>query len=348
MTIPDTDLAAQTETDHLTIMTCVDDHYATKVITATEAGPQISPYDNATYFSVRRVRVCGMDDLAGKLTRLSGCPRSFVIRGEPIEGVDLSSTRRLLHRSEDGAEPTMKPWARRWLLIDFDSVQPPMHFDPTDGEFAAHWLRELLPPQFDQASFWWSFTSGATLKPGLRMRLAFWLSQPLWQAELERWLADVPCDKALFRPVQPNYVASPIFRGMADPVQRRCGYVQDVYDTVDASDIPPPPPPPQTALPAPYPLARSTEQGVGPLGVLEDVCAKIMTTQEGTMNSWGHPGRHSAIFCAALRMAWFILKGKIDRTLVFQALIAAARNAGITDAREVERTIKNGLREGGA
>ena len=336
-----------TPADLLTVLTSVDGHYATKVIEQTGDGIVIRPYDNATWFSVRELPIDDMDHLAAELTRMTGKPASFVIRGEPIDGINRQRTRRLVHDGRDGSKPTFAPKPRRWLMVDFDSVEAPVGLDPTDGEFAALWLRGLLPSAFDQASFWWSFTSGAVFKPGLRMRMAFWLDQPLSQDELDRWLDDTPCDKSLFRPVQPNYVAFPIFKGGHDPVVQRCGYVRDVYECVDTSTVPPPPPAPQSVMPAPYMLARTTETKHSAMDVLEDVCARIEATKENSKNPWGHNGRHSAVFCGALRISWFVMKGMLRQSFVEDALIGAGLNIGIRDRKEILRTIRNGFREGG-
>ena len=221
-----------TAPDRLTIL-------RTKGLPATKTiakGPDgrpaiVSSYGNAKRFAGRQVPIAGLSDLATALDRVRW--DEFVIRGEPEAGIDLQDTvRRLHHDPVTGEAATFREVPRRWVLLDFDTVEVPAWLDPSVAEDAAAYLRSLLPDEFHASSFWWGWTSSAGIKPELRMRLAFWLERPVDKAFLDRWLADAPVDATVFRAVQAIYVAKPILRGVPDPVPRRSGLFVDVDDMV--------------------------------------------------------------------------------------------------------------------
>ena len=94
-----------------------------------------------------------------------------------------------------------------------------------------------LPPEFQDVSCWWQFTSGAGIKPGIRMRLAYWLDRPLGGRDLKRWLPDKPVDQSVPNPVQPIYVGWPIFMAGRDPVPVRSGIFRAGRDTVAVPSV---------------------------------------------------------------------------------------------------------------
>jgi predicted P-loop ATPase len=81
---------------------------------------------------------------------------------------------------------------------------------------------------------WWQATSGAGIKAGVRLRLAFWLSEKLTNAQLRTWVKTwkMPVDGSLFTPSQPHFVAAPILDGVPDPLM---GGKRS--DTVEGADV---------------------------------------------------------------------------------------------------------------
>ena len=49
----------------------------------------------------------------------------------------------------------------------------------SDGALAAIYCRTLLPKPWQRCAFWWGFSSSAGFRPGIRIKLAFWLSRPV-------------------------------------------------------------------------------------------------------------------------------------------------------------------------
>lgn len=315
--------------------------------TSYSGGNVADNYSKASYFSVTKTPIYDLSNLDEELTRLQDAPWSFVIRGEPIEGIDMSCTRRWALEQADGSPPTFKEKPRRWLMLDIDSIDPD-GFDKLDGWKGSAFLRKMLPPEFHGASCWWAFSSGAGMKDGLRMRLAFWLERPVIGDELGRWFASSPVDHAVFRTVQAIYTAAPIFEdGLIDPVPERVGFLDDGADEVCVPDLTPPPEP---TFQQKKKQAQAHRIEYGPdwaVAALGEIANAIVSTPEAGMNRWGGGGRHNAVFCGALSASSLIAKKAIPQSDVEQVLKAAAKTSGLKDEREIARTIRNAFRQGG-
>jgi hypothetical protein len=65
----------------------------------------------------------------------------------------------------------------------------------------------------------------------------FWSDAPLADWQLKQWLANYPCDPAIFGPAQPIYVARPIFVDIPDPVPVRSGIWRRDRDAISPPTI---------------------------------------------------------------------------------------------------------------
>ena len=96
-----------------------------------------------------------------------------------------------------------------------------------------------LPPEFATANCWWQFSSSMGMKPGIRLHLWYWLHRAIDENEAKTWLASYPVDLALYNPVQPHYVAKPVFEdGIADPVTARSGLLDPTKTMSDTVAVP--------------------------------------------------------------------------------------------------------------
>jgi hypothetical protein len=313
-------LAAGCNGDALSVLRCAPGFRATKRVTYTKRGPRIDGYDAGKHFAVGEVAVGGIHELAAALDVVSREPRAFVIRAEPLPGVDRTRCRRLVHshREDDGTitPPTFREVPCRWVVIDFDKVPGPYRFDPRDGELAAIYCRTLLPPPWHQASYWWGLSSSAGFKPGVRIKLAFWLDRPMLGAELERHLTGCPVDPATHRPVQAIYVAQPILVDVADPIRVRSGIIEDVRNDVQLPELP------AEALAGPGKRWVSGQPASVAERRLAALCMAIERAAVG--------GRHRCLMWAATR-----------------AVELDARRAGLDDHEaDLARQIKNAFRIG--
>lgn len=227
----------------LSILRARSGHYATKRYSRSRTGKITkSPYGNEKWFSVTTAEVVGIDGLAALLNRLQHDPYAFVIRGALLPEANPQLTRRLLHPDpQDGHPATFRSACRQWIPLDFDGIAAPASTDPAaDPEDAVEYLIGLLPPEFQDATCWWQFTSSQGFKPDtLNARLWFWLDRTIPDEDLTRWAKAINkaagytlVDPALFRAVQPNYVAAPIFEGVPDPQPRRSGLRRGLDDAV--------------------------------------------------------------------------------------------------------------------
>lgn len=134
---------------------------------------------------------------------------------------------------------------------DYDPAgdEDPAPIDPVkDSPLAVRAAVSTLPPEFHGASAWWQMTSGAGIKPGIRMRLWYWLDRPVSDAEAKRWLEASPVDGSIYGAVAIHYTASPIFDDPADdPVPIRSGFFWRHHNTVAVPELPEPTPEPRPA-----------------------------------------------------------------------------------------------------
>jgi P4 family phage/plasmid primase-like protien len=221
--------------DFLTVLT-TDGGLATKQIRPHRTGKLIiTPYGRAYLFRVYERPVSRIAQLAAALDGLTSRPLSFVIRGAPLPGIDRDRCRRLRYPDPENGDPaTFGDTKHHWFAVDLDKLARPAAIDPSaDPDGAIEYLIGLLPPELHDASAWWQWTSSQGL-PGtestLSARLWFWSLDPLGDEELNRWCKSANqragfrlIDPVLYRPVQPHYVAAPIFNGLPDPLPRRHG-----------------------------------------------------------------------------------------------------------------------------
>ena len=136
------------------------------------------------------------------------------IHGKPRPETGSSRVVRRKVNFQDEAHP--------FVVLDIDRFD----HDSPDPASAAAAIRERLPEAFRKARCVWSATSGHEVTPGkARLRLVFWSDRELTPTETSAWVADspVPCDRSIYRTVQPVYLANPIIVGGKDHVKKRWG-----------------------------------------------------------------------------------------------------------------------------
>lgn len=158
-----------------------------------------------------------LDELAGVLALLEQESCACIVRGQPRAD--------RIRRTHVGQDAYLSDQAHYWLALDLDSVRG----DLPAGDFAADpakwagWARDQLPEAWRQAAVWWQATGSAGLKPGIRLRLVFWLDRPLLSPQAKALVRalPLPADLALYTPSQPHYTARPLFSGVPDPLAGR-------------------------------------------------------------------------------------------------------------------------------
>ena len=90
----------------VTVLRCAHGRRATKRVTRDDDGQiRIEGYDAGLHFSVDEIAVAGARELGAVLDDTSRDPSAFIIRAEPLPGVDRAQCRRLLYQHEDGTPP---------------------------------------------------------------------------------------------------------------------------------------------------------------------------------------------------------------------------------------------------
>lgn len=230
-------------TDRITLLRTVSGARLTKRWVGGPDKLEIEGYEDAKTFCVSEQEVHGIGSLSLVLRNNAKNYDRCVIRGAyRPEAVEKPSNRALRNTESTFDEP------HHWCMIDVDGYEP-LSADPVrePAEAAAEFILDRLPKQFHDRSFYWQLSSSAGA-PGnegvLKAHLWFWLSEKCDSVALRSWAKQTPgVDPAVFRQVQPHYIADPVFVGVADPVPCRGGLVEGVLgDTVDISflgDTPP-------------------------------------------------------------------------------------------------------------
>jgi hypothetical protein len=330
------------EPDRLTVLTTFGP-LATKTLghdPETGKAAVVAGYGDAATFRVGFLPARSLQELHAALGRLTRQPRSFVIRGEPLPGTDLSRCRRLLHphREDDGSmtPATFRDAPRRWFASDFDGVPAPAGLDWTrEPEGTAAYLLSLLPALFMGCGCIIQATASAGVKPGIRARVWCLLERPVSDAEAKRWLAKATVDLSLYRAVQPHYTAAPVLQGVADLMPWRVRLVPGDRDRVPVPALAEP------EKPCPMPAApREQREGSRyALAAMANECAALAGAATGD--------RHGSLNRAAFKLARFLRTGELAAEEVVLDLLAAARRAGLEDSdAELRRYLRYGLRAG--
>ncbi len=299
------------------------------------------PYDSAKTMSLHAVELAGLDSLAGLLGELATRRDCCLVRGEIIDHARTIGVRRLCRADpETGEQPTLHEAPRHWLALDLDSVPLDQGIDRLDIEACARCVLPRLPEAFRGAACVVQATTSHGIKPGARLRLWFWCSRPLTNAECKRWLAQSPVDRTLFSPAQPHYTAAPIFVGWSDPLPRRLGRLSGAPFVIPPAPAAfAPPTPPRIAQERPLGGLRGLRAGSAASRFAGLLCA-VRRAPEGQ--------RHPTLFWAACRAGEMVAAGELSADAAAAVLAQAAMEGGGRDAQRAERTARDGITRGAA
>jgi hypothetical protein len=206
-----------------------------------------------------KVPVSNLAELAGILDNLN--KHQAVIHGGLIGcavGELAKKIPRWLYPRGDDAPATIEETPHYWTLLDVDGIPCPEGLDPiAEPERGAAYVISLLPEEFHGAAYWWQLTGSAGFKPGIRMRLAFWMDRKLTGPDVKLWLSKVKgLDLSIYTANQLIYAAASVFEeDIEDPVPRRSGICDgdvvsppELRPALDSNSKPEPWGSPQSAL----------------------------------------------------------------------------------------------------
>lgn len=288
----------------------------------------VDAYEGARLYDLAEWPVSGLSELADILAWLLPRPAYAAVRGGIADPARVAQVRRLLHPCpRTGDAPTLAEAPRRWLSLDLDSLPLPPGGNVCDLPDCGAHARACLPSAFHAARCIVAASASHGIKPGLRLRLWFWLHRPLTGPECKRWLRGAPVDPALFSPAQLTYTAAPVFDGgAADPLPCRLALLPGAREDVT------PPSAGALALPPLRPLPEAHRSGAGPyaLAALASAVSRVSGAPERT--------RHPTLLTEARRLARLVDADLLGADAVRRALVRAAQDCLLPDV-EAEAVI---------
>jgi hypothetical protein len=297
---------------------------------AVRADGEIEGYDSAKTFDLFEVEVTDLNAIESLLRRLEHRRDRSVVRGGIADPARVKGVRRLLYRDpESDDEPTLCEVPRRWLALDFDTLPLPAGVEPEDLIGCGRTAIESLPEEFFWVRTVVQATAGHGLKPGLRLRLWYWLDRPVCGDELKHWLQCVPVDRSVFGAVQVIYTAAPIFLpGAFDPLSTRIAVIPGAEAVIV--------PTPDRFQPPPRPIALNHSGE-------DDFNGRAIEGLIRSVAQAGNGNRNSMLYWASRCMARKVALHAIDQETARDLLEEAAQAAGL-QPNEAAATVRSGLR----
>ncbi len=193
--------------DHITVLRSIKGARLTKnwVYDPLLGTTEIEGYEDAKTFDASRLAIADLKQLHRALEQLAGEPSCCVIRG-----TYSSAHADRVHRNTESTVDT----PHHWVMIDVDKWPWEPHDEEHPSEAAKFFVEQCLPSEFHDRDFIYqaSASAGAPGTEGvLKAHLWFWLETPYDSPTLREWAKKLQyVDPAVFRQVQPHYVADPV------------------------------------------------------------------------------------------------------------------------------------------
>ncbi len=301
--------------DTITVLRCARSKLLCKRIRPGE----MVPYDEVKTFDGWTYDIDGTERLGELIENLIDAPRCAVVRGTLINGPQVKSIRRLKDPClETGDQPTIADVPRRWLALDLEDVPLPHNIAATDIGACAVSAIGYLPGAFNGVRCIAQATAGHGIKPGIRLRLWYWLSRLTTAAELRVWLKDTPADPAVFRPAQLIYTAAPLFEGIPDHLTCRLVMLPgaEMAEVPSEAALAPPPRRPFKPLPDPNSLEGSRYA----IAALRAAAARVATAPVAQ--------RHPTCMYQTRSLGRLVEAGLLAHSDVERVMISALEQAG--------------------
>lgn len=182
-------------------------------------------YDRCYSYEYQYADCSNLTDLYDVLKYLSTEPSKCIIRAKLKNNYVGTSVVR--QKRGDNAPFIENPDGVDFIMCDFDKIEIP-DWLPTDLDAYLEYLISTLPVYMHDVSYvyQWSSQAGMDDWKTLRCHIWFWLSEARTDSEMINWADSLKkedkvkiIDDSVFRTVQPNYTAHPIFEsGVLDPL----------------------------------------------------------------------------------------------------------------------------------
>ena len=188
------------------------------------------PYDQAYLYRFFCRDVYCLSDLLQLTVLCLSKPQCCFIRGVPKDDNDRAIQRRTFHDKPD-VEATIIEQKQNWYALDIDG------YGECSGDLKRDTKTVLLALGLQNVEAFSIPSAGYLRKTGIRIRLFLWnnvkVSCISLKKHFEKYKSVV--DLALFHPIQPIYVARPIFHYGDDPCSRMFVWIPG---EVQCTDIP--------------------------------------------------------------------------------------------------------------
>jgi uncharacterized protein (DUF927 family) len=236
----------------LTVLRTDEKHTASKHFKLNGNGfAKVRDYDLGFWFTAQTFEAENLSELAGCIEILREHGDRVIVRGGLdelyYERIALNPDYRLTRRKndkKDGLTPHLREKERQWGMFDVDGypLRPDDDLAVNPGPVIDRCVRDIFPPEFHDATFYWQLSSSAGLVEGvLKAHLWCWFDRPYENRYLRYWIkVNAPyVDIAPFNCNQPHFIADPLIDGASDPVIERTGWLrQDAKKNVTLSPLP--------------------------------------------------------------------------------------------------------------
>jgi hypothetical protein len=191
--------------NNITIALALNGKLLTKVVTPDN---EIA-YGNAYLYRFFNRPVDTLSDIFALVKYLLARPHCCLIRGIAKYDDEEKRQRRLFH----GADATIIEQNQNWYALDIDG------YGECTGDLKRDAQTVLLALGLSNVEAFAIPSAGYMRKSGIRIRLFLWNSVRISCLSLKKHFSKYSSvvDTALFHPIQPIYIARPIFRGVSDP-----------------------------------------------------------------------------------------------------------------------------------
>lgn len=167
-------------------------------------------FSNAYYYDFYPTKVEDLHGLYILIQRVMANPRCCIVRSEPRD-----RTKRVRRTWREPA--TLNEFPMQWFAIDVDN------YDKSTKDIKQDAYKVLLALGWQHTECFAIASSSYGLKSGINLRMFFWNQVPIDHYDLKSELSqyDKVVDLNLFHPIQPIFVAPPIYIGRKDPIPNR-------------------------------------------------------------------------------------------------------------------------------
>ena len=156
----------------VTIITSVTNNQIAKSFGGADY--QSLKFSPGSEFLVTHQPVHDLQSLASVIGGLEDELTKAVIRGLPL----LLQNEPVARQSQN-----FSSISHHWCMIDIDSL--PWDGDLQDQKAMLEYASFHLPPEFQQADYWYHFSSSMGIKAGIRVHLWYWLARPCSDDEMK-------------------------------------------------------------------------------------------------------------------------------------------------------------------